>query len=169
MVSKKSLFVFNFLLVFLTISTYHTNAWPKQAGTCDVEKVDKSPHAGTNGENIAQGDGGYKVSTKKETDDYLITLDGQEPIHGILIYVENKNGTRSGEFVLDNKLLQYKSCGGVGQHNTITHTSKDPKNLPLELKWKPDNSDFGEAVVRAVVVIQFNRWYHLENVNLKSS
>ncbi|RIA97178.1 hypothetical protein C1645_753063 [Glomus cerebriforme] len=169
MISKKSLFIFNFLIICLTIFTYYADAWPQHAGTCDVKKVDQSPHAGDNGANIVKGDGGYKITTKKETDKYSITLNGPEPIHGLLIYVDNKDGTRFGEFDLDNKLLQYKSCEGIGQHNTLTHTSKDPKTFPLELKWKPDNSSFGEAVVRSVVVVNFSHWFHLEEVKFNSS
>jgi hypothetical protein len=168
MISKKYLFVFNFLIIFLTVFAYYVNAWPTHAGTCDVKKVDSSPHAGSNGENIAKEDGGYKIATKKESDNYVITLNGPESFHGILIYVEDKNSTRFGEFTLDNKMLQYKSCEGIGEHNTLTHTSKDSKNFPLELKWKSD-SNFDEAVVHSVVVINFNHWFHLEDVKFKSS
>ncbi|CAB5140232.1 unnamed protein product [Rhizophagus irregularis] len=150
-------------ILWLCILTY-----PQHAGTCDVTKVDSSPHAGNNGENIVKGDGGYKITTKKESDNYVTTLNGPEPFQGLLIYVEDKNGTRFGEFTLDNKMLQHKSCEGIGEHNTLTHTSKDPKNLPLDLKWKSD-SNFDEAVVRAVVVINFKHWFHLDDVKFKSS
>uniref|UniRef100_A0A1D1YE50 Putative ferric-chelate reductase 1 n=1 Tax=Anthurium amnicola TaxID=1678845 RepID=A0A1D1YE50_9ARAE len=170
MTSKKFLFVLKFLMIFLTIIACYVNAWPQHAGTCDVQKVDSSPHAGDNGKNIVQGDGGFKITVSKESDDYHIKLDGSEPIHGILVYVEDNKGTRFGEFALDdNKLLQYKSCGGTGEHNTITHTSKDPKNLPLELKWKPGDTSFDEATVHSVVVLNFTRWFHLEDVKFKSS
>ncbi|GBB89677.1 hypothetical protein RclHR1_16460001 [Rhizophagus clarus] len=169
MVLKKSLPIFNFLIIFLAIFAYYVNAYPQHAGTCDVAKVDSSPHAGNNGENIVKGDGGYKTTTKKDSDDYVVTINGPESISGLLIYVEDKNGTRFGEFALDNNMLQYKSCeGGIGDHNTLTHTSKDKKNLPLDLKWKP-GSNFDEANVRSVVVIDFSHWFHLEDVKLKSS
>src|SRR3954451_7682894 len=129
-----------FLIICLTIFFY-ANAWSQHAGTCNVKEMDSSPHAGDYGANIVQGDGGYKIEVKKESDDYLITLSGPEAIHGLLVYVENKDGKRFGEFVLDNDLLQYKSCDGENKNNTITHNSKDPKNLPLELKWKPGDSN----------------------------
>ncbi|CAG8570063.1 1124_t:CDS:1 [Funneliformis caledonium] len=164
-----SSFILKTLLIYLTIFTFYASTWPNHAGTCDVKEVDQSPHAGDKGENIVQGNGGYNITVKKENDHYLFILAGPEAIRGLLVYVEDKDGKRFGEFTLDNKLLQYKDCEGEGKGNTITHTSNDPKTLPLELKWKSDNSSFGDAVVRSVVVIDFNHWYHLDDVKCSSS
>lgn len=113
------------------------------------------------------GVGGYSLSVSDGTTSgsYIITVNGQNPIEGLLLYTMDSNGDRSGDFTVPSN-FQSKSCGGTGT-NSLTHTSQSSKSMPQKFTWKPSSK--GATTAKALVVLSFNNWYQLKDLSFDSS
>lgn len=151
-------------LLFLTITIPSiVLSFPTGAGTCDETQMSSQGH----GSPQSTGTGGFSLSVSDGTTSgtYIITVNGQNPIEGLLLYTMGPNGDRSGDFTVPSN-FQSKSCGGTGT-NSLTHTSQSSKSMPQKFTWKPSSK--GATTAKALVVLSFSNWYQLKDLSFDSS
>jgi len=156
--------LFKSLIPILAVlaTPFFASAYPTGAGTCDVTQMAAGAHGASAQPNNGGADG-YTITTSKTGNNYTLSVNGKNPIEGLLIYVFDAKGNRVGNFVnLNAQNWQLKTCGGTGG-NTVTHTNSNTKNLPIKLSWGSGGPTTGKWVVKALVVQNLKNWNQLDD------
>jgi hypothetical protein len=117
----------------------------------------------THGQTPEKGTGGYTLSVDKFNANSVLTLRGEVPFYGFLIYI-NKGGRFEN---LSSNLHQYKrDCDNMrGFHRTVTHVNPDEKEfVQLDLMFDQTAFDkiWDDCEIDAVIMEEFQKWFWIK-------
>jgi len=159
MLKYYSSIVYLILFIFVQNNFNNVSSYSNGAGTCVVEEMATTGHLT---QLKKSGDGGYKLTTTGTGGNFDISITNANggALEGLLLYaVDSGTNTKTGKFALAD--ATFKSCNDDPGVNSITHTSKDIKKLPLKFKWT--GAKTGNVTFKALAVEKAKAWYSLQD------
>ncbi|EPZ35173.1 hypothetical protein O9G_004184 [Rozella allomycis CSF55] len=147
---------------FLCLVACNSNGAP----VCSVNQATMS--SGMGGSNTALG---FVLSadnsTYKASGTITLTLDGPSTYIGILLWSSSSFGN-IGTFTIPDQEHKNPTCDKSS--GVLTHTSNDPKTVPISFSWKAPNGNAGDITFKAAVVGQTRTsWQLLDDVVVKGT